>query len=416
MKPLRFCMFTTFYPPYHFGGDAIGIQRLCRGLAKQGHEVTVVHDLDAYRLLSKQDDERELANEPGIECITLSSSMPLVSEFLTQQLGRPVMHAGRIKQLLRERDFDVINYHNVSLVGGPGLFRLGDATKLYLAHEHWLVCPMHVLWRHGRERCDERQCLRCTLSYRRPPQWWRWTGLLERESRHVDLFVAMSEFSRRKHAEFGFEPEMEVLPYFLPDPEPESECEPSSSPHERPYFLFVGRLERIKGLDDVLPVFRDFEGADLLIAGDGEHGDELRRQAAGNERIHFLGRVEPEDLARYYAHARALIVPSICFETFGIILIESFRQRTPVVVRRVGPLPEIVESAAGGLSFETPDELRGALQRLLSDDALRAEMSASAYDAYLANWTESQVVPRYLDLVRKAAEKRGDQPLLRALS
>mgnify|MGYP003336916590 CR=1 FL=1 len=51
MKPLRFCMLTTFYPPYHFGGDAIGLQRFVNGLVRAGHEVTVIHDTDAWRML-----------------------------------------------------------------------------------------------------------------------------------------------------------------------------------------------------------------------------------------------------------------------------------------------------------------------------------------------------------------------------
>ncbi len=55
----------------------------------------------------------------------------------------------------------------------------------------------------------------------------------------------------------------------------------SEPPQERPYFLFVGRLEKIKGLDDVIPVFRDYPGADLLIAGDGEYAAHLRALAAG---------------------------------------------------------------------------------------------------------------------------------------
>ena len=63
-------------------------------------------------------------------------------------------------------------------IGGPGCSRYGgDAVKLYMAHEHWLVCPTHVLWRHGRELCTGRECLRCTLRYQRPPQLWRYTGL-----------------------------------------------------------------------------------------------------------------------------------------------------------------------------------------------------------------------------------------------
>src|SRR6202043_2357264 len=50
---LRFCMVTTFYPPYSFGGDAIFVEALSRGLAEQGHEVDVIHCLDSYRALAR---------------------------------------------------------------------------------------------------------------------------------------------------------------------------------------------------------------------------------------------------------------------------------------------------------------------------------------------------------------------------
>ena len=178
----------------------------------------------------------------------------------------------------------------------------------------------------------------------------------------MDTFVAMSEFSRAKHREFGFPFDMEVLPYFLPDDvAPLAGDDADAFPHDRPYFLFVGRLEPIKGLDDVIPLFRDYEGADLLVAGDGTYGDTLRAQAEGIPRVKFLGRIHPTELGRYYKHALALIVPSVCFETFGIILIEAFTHGIPVVARRIGPFPEIVEASGGGLLFDGPDDLRAAL-------------------------------------------------------
>lgn len=408
----RFCMLTTFYPPYHFGGDAIGIQRLCHGLARRGHEVTVVHDVDAHRLLHRGPEPAPLAHPPGLRVLGLRSRLGAVSELLTQQLGRPVVHRRRIEAVLDE-GFDVINFHNASLVGGPGLFALGEGVKLYMAHEHWLVCPMHVLWRHARELCTSRECLRCTLNHHRPPQLWRWTGLLERELRHVDLFIAMSHFSRAKHHEFGFPREMEVLPYFLPDPTPEEEAAaargaPSGpSPHARPYFLFVGRLERIKGLDDVVPLFRRYRAADLLIAGEGNHGPALRELARDAPGVRFLGRVAPEELRRYYEHALALIVPSVCFETFGIILIEAFRQRTPVIARDIGPFPEIIARSGGGRLFRTEDELVEALHALQRDPDERAGLARRAWAAYRDHWTESAVIPRYLELVERAAAAKN---------
>src|SRR5439155_7413318 len=151
----------------------------------------------------------------GVEVLGLKSRAGIVSSFLTHQLGRPVMNGRRIQRILRERRFDVINFHNISLIGGPGLWKYGSGIKLYMAHEHWLVCPTHVLWRHGREICTGRECFKCQLHYRRPPQLWRATGYLEREAWHIDTFIAMSEFSRDKHREFGFPREMEILPSFL---------------------------------------------------------------------------------------------------------------------------------------------------------------------------------------------------------
>jgi glycosyltransferase involved in cell wall biosynthesis len=416
-RPLRFCMFTTFYPPYSFGGDAIGIQRLSRALVRRGHHVTVVHDVDAYNSLHRGTEPTPVSNDEGVEVIGLRSGLGIISPLLTQQFGRPVANGRRIASLLDAGKYDVVNYHNVSLVGGPGLFRFHrDAVTLYMAHEHWLICPMHVLWRHGRERCEKPECFKCTLHYRRPPQLWRQTGLLERESQRVDAFIAMSEFSRDMHRSRGFRREMEVLPYFLPDPEsPDMPVATGPAPHDRPYFFFAGRLERIKGLQDVIPVFARYPGADLVIAGDGEYAANLRSQASGMPNVRFLGRISPDDLSKYYRHSVATIVPSVCYETFGIVLIEAFRQGSPVVARRLGPFPEIVERSGGGELFQTTEELVLAMQRLQDDPAHRARLALAGYRGYVERWSESAVLPQYLGIVRRAAARRSHRTILDAL-
>ncbi|HTL04367.1 MAG TPA: glycosyltransferase family 4 protein, partial [Gemmatimonadales bacterium] len=364
MNGLRFCFLTTFYPPYHFGGDAIAVQRLARGLVRAGHQVTVVHDCDAYHALHPALPGDACEEPTGLEVVGLRSRLGSLAPLLTQQLGRPVINGRRIARLLEAGGFDVINYHNVSLIGGPGLLAYGKALKLYMAHEHWLVCPTHVLWRHQRELCTERQCFRCQLAYRRPPQLWRWTGLLRRQLAHVDGFIAMSAFSREKHREFGFPRDMDVLPPFLPDSAPAGDDTPARRPQDRPYFLVAGRLERIKGFQDVIPLFAGSGDADLLIAGEGAFGPELRAQAAGMQRVRFLGRVAAEALTPLYRHAVALIMPSLCYETFGITVLEAFRQATPVVARRLGPLPDIVDCSGGGELFSTREELKASLARL----------------------------------------------------
>jgi glycosyltransferase involved in cell wall biosynthesis len=415
MSGLRFAFLTTFYPPYNFGGDGIGIQRLARGLARAGHHVTVVHDIDAYAALAARPLPAPQQEIEGIEVVSLRSGLGLLSPLLTQQTGRPLVNGRRIRRILDRGMFDVINFHNLSLIGGPGLLAYGHAIKLMMAHEHWLVCPTHVLWRHNRELCDARECIRCQLRYKRPPQWWRTTGLLERNLHHVDTFIAMSEFSRDKHREFGFPREMEVLPYFLPDSEPDA-LPPAPLPHPRPYFLFVGRLEKIKGLQDVIPAFAGEGESDLIIAGEGEYGPVLRAQAEGMPRVRFLGRVPVGDLADWYRHAVALIVPSLCYETFGIILLEAFRQSTPVVARDVGPLPELIRTSGGGLVFSDRPALEQAMARLLQDPAYRDTLARSGRAAFETHWSERTVVPQYLDIVRRAALARHDVRVVDTLS
>ncbi len=420
MSPLRFCMVTTYYPPENFGGDGIAVQRLARGLVRRGHRVTVVYDSDAYTALSSgAKPSREPPTDDGVEVVRLESRAPLLSILLTQQTGRPIVQGARLAQILGGHRFDVVNYHNVSLVGGVGVLGLGDpAIRLYMMHEHWLVCPQHVLWRHDREPCPGRQCLRCAIHYHRPPQLWRNSAMMDRQLRHVDTFIALSEFSRDKHREFGFEYPMEVLPNFVPDSEsPASEPgAPSWNSHSRPYFLYVGRLQRIKGLDDVIPVFREDLGADLLIAGTGTHEAELRRLAGESERIKFLGWRNEAELAGLYRDATALIVPSRGFETFGMILTEAFQQGTPVLARRIGPFPEIVGQAGAGLLFDSPDELREGVRRFLGEPGLRSRFALAGQAAFQQRWTERTVVSEYLDIIRRTAVRKGRPDLVEALT
>lgn len=410
MRSLRILMFTTFYPPYSFGGDAVGVQRMAQALVQRGHDVTVVHEEDAYLVLGGKPGPDN--SDDGVRRIGLRASNGFVSTLLTQQLGRPISHRSKIQNIVDE-GWDIIWHNNTSLVGGPGLLEFGDGLKIYEAHEHWLVCPTHVLWRHGRELCDERQCLRCVANYRRPPQLWRYTGLLERQLNHIDLIVAKSRFSQKKHRQFGMKKEMEVLPYFLPSLDLADAPEPAQ--HDRPYFLFVGRLEKIKGLQDVFPAFAEDRGADLLIAGDGDYADELKRLAGDNPRIQFLGRKPLDELTAYYRGAEALIVPSVCYETFGIILIESFRLGTPVIARKLGPFPEIVERAEAGMMFSDHTELMGAIQTMLDDPTRRAQFSANARRGFEEYWSEDKVLSQFGASFARAARRKGAAELARAL-
>lgn len=401
---LRFCMVTTFYPPYNFGGDGTYVRRLAHALATRGHSVDVIHDVDAY-LIGGGVDQEPGAEPPGVRVHALRSRSSFLSTLATHQLGKPLVHGKHIRQIL-EQGFDVIHFHNISLVGGPGILEYGDAIKLYTAHEHWLVCPTHILWRYGREPCDRRECVRCVLASRRPPQLWRSGPLLRDQSQHVDRFLALSEFSARKHAEFGFEAPMTVFPSFIPDL-PSIPTSSSAKGGAKPYFLFVGRLEAIKGVDDLIPHFDAELPAELWIAGSGSEEPKLRRLSRGRTSVRFLGQQTSEQLRVLYRDAIALVTPSRCFEVFPLVVLEAFREGTPIIARDQGPFPEIVQQSGGGLLFSTAAELREALLCLSSNASFRAELGARALHAFDERWSESVAMRSYFSLIHTIADERG---------
>ena len=397
-------MLTTFYPPHAFGGDAVFVQRLAHLLARHGHEVDVIHCMDSYRALATGAPRIGEPPVPGVTVHGLVSGVGVLSPLATHQAGRPVFTSRALRRLLAAKRFDVLHFHNISLLGGPGILGFGQGIKLYTLHDHWLVCPTHVLFKLDREPCVRPTCLRCTIRHRRPPQLWRQTGARDRALRHVDAVIAPSRFAAERHRADGIETPIIPLPPFA-GPAAAAAIAPPRLP-DRPFFLFAGRLERPKGLDTVIPLFRQYDRADLVIAGDGADGPALRRLASNCPRIHFLGWLPPAELHAAYARAIALVVPSVTFETFGQVVIEAHAARTPVIVRDRGALPEIVGESGGGLVFRTDADLHESLERLRADPALRNALGEAGHRAYRARWTPEAHLAAYLGLIEEIERSR----------
>jgi glycosyltransferase involved in cell wall biosynthesis len=407
---LRFCMVTTFYPPYSFGGDGMFVYRLSNLLAERGHSVDVIHCREAYYAQQSMEPVGEWPNHPRITLHSLKSKAGILSPLLTQQLGIPGFKARKIKRILDEGRFDVIHYHNVSLVGGPKVLGYGRAIKLYTTHEYWLLCPTHVLFKFNREPCTKRSCLMCQLSYRKPPQLWRYTGMMDRALRHLDEVISPSQFASDTHAHMAPKVSKTVIPMFVPNRPTEQESgEFLSAPQFhalRTYFIYVGRLEKLKGLQEVIPFFAQQDQVDLLVAGTGQYEAELKRLAQGSSRITFLGALPFERLRELYSHAVAVVVPSLCYETFGQVVAEAFSFETPVIARDIGALSELVTMSGGGLLFRNSRELGQAIESLRANPALKAELGKRGREAFQKQWTEEQHLDRYLALISRIGKRK----------
>lgn len=400
---MRFCHVTTFYPPWNFGGDGIFVQQICEGLARRGHQVDIVHCIDSYRLKGKP-VALTAADPANIRRHSITSGWGLLSPLITQQTGLPGLKRRRLVEILAA-DYDVVHFHNISLAGGPGVLPLSRApVTLYTTHDHWLICPAHVLWKYRSRPCDSPQCIRCSIVAGIPPQLWRYTKLLERCLEHVDMLLAPSQFIADRHRQAGIRCPIRVFDSFS-TLMPVGDAPVSRS--ARPLFVCAGRLELSKGLDQLLESFRQRPDYDLVIAGDGSLAGRLRKQYADCAHIRFLGRVPHAQMAALFREGDAMISPTWGPEAFALVNIEAMSCGTPVIARRAGGSAEAIERTGGGLVYDRPEELLPLVDRLVADRGLRNTLSVRAKEGYQRYYSEERWMERYFALIDEILAAKG---------
>jgi glycosyltransferase involved in cell wall biosynthesis len=396
-------MVNTFYPPYHFGGDAIFVQSLSRALVARGHQVEVVHCEDAYRL-SAPAPPTATASDDGILVHRLRSRYSSISSVVTQQTSLPGLNGSALKRIF-DRSFDVVNFHNISLVGGLGTLPLSRApVNLYTLHEHWLLCPTHIFWKNRRQACDAPQCIRCCLNSRIPPQLWRYSGLAKQSLRSVDALLSPSAYTARRHEEADLGRPIRILPTFSPlDPGPDGPHAPAPG---RPRFVYVGRVTASKGVDLLVGHFAKLPQYDLDIVGGGDLLDSLSRNNAAYPSIRFLGPIEHSEVAMCYRNATAMILPSLAPEVFPLCILEAFVCGTPVIVSDAGGNREAVDRSGAGFVYRSDRELLDAISTLAEQPRLREALALRARKAYDQFYNEKRYVAEYLGLIDEIRSSR----------
>jgi glycosyltransferase involved in cell wall biosynthesis len=156
----------------------------------------------------------------------------------------------------------------------------------------------------------------------------------------------------------------------LPVPSPSADFVRMPSPEPR--IFFSGRLDREKGVRELLLAFAQVAAANplvtLRIAGRGperERLENLVRELGLERRVNFLGWLEPIEIERELSVAWALAAPSLWAEPLGLVALEAIVRRVPVVASAVGGFAEIVEEGVDGMLVPRGD-VDALADRLLS--------------------------------------------------
>ncbi len=222
----------------------------------------------------------------------------------------------------------------------------------------------------------------------------------------VDRFIAPTQFVKDKHIEGGFDArQIDVKPNFVfPDP--------GSGSGDGNYVAFAGRLSAEKGVDTLLETWQHLSAnVRLKIAGDGPLADRVKAAADADNRIEWLGRIEKKEMFDLLGQATCLIMPSVCYETFGLTIVEAFSKGTPVVVSRMGAMQELVQDGRNGFLVEPGNakQFAATVDQVFSMDT--AELRVAARQDFELKYTAEANQEWLTDIYSKALSQQVQSPL-----
>ena len=411
-------MVTSFFGKHSFGGDSIYVERLSRALLRKGHEVHVAYCPGAYRSVSRGSSLRYYDPPEGLVLHPLNTPgmRGAANAAWSQITGRPGPFFRHLEGLFTNNSFDVIHLHNISLMGAESVVGLAaessNKATLITMHDYWWICPQSLFWKFGRQECDSPDCIKCNIRRGVPPQLWRDGRRMKESLSYLDAVLYPSRSAAEIYMREGFDhPGTQMLPGVLPrdwrhDGRMEGEF-PSPPPGRRPYIAAAGRLVVEKGFQTLIPLMKLFPELDLMLAGDGPLRGKLEKLAAGSDNVQFLGLLPSQGVKNLFSGARAVVIPSLFPETFGLVAAEAAALGVQVIARGAGALPELINSAGAGTLYHDQDELEACLEAVRSEADSCSENSSRQDPPEV--WFEEGHLKRYLSIIDDAgmARKQG---------
>lgn len=410
---MKIAILTNEYPPNVYGGAGVHVEYLTRELGALGggaHQVRVL-------CFGQQVENTANLSVQGIGAQDgLPSQDARHEKFFSTMLQNLVM-SGTLK------DIDLVHCHTwYTHLGGCLVKQLHGVPLVLTTHS----LEPHRPWK-------EEQL----GSAYRASTWVERTAY-----QNADGVVAVSESMRQDvQSLYGVAPErIRVihngidLQQYRPTPSPETLAE-FGIRADMPYVLFVGRITRQKGILHLVRAIRHFHpGLQVVLCAGAPDTPEIGREmsdaveaaraATKNPIIWIPQMLSRDKIISLYTHAAIFVCPSV-YEPFGIINLEAMACGTPVVASAVGGIPEVVEHGDTGILVpaETLEhseveprhpeqfarDLAAAVNTLLDDPALRAEMAAKARERVERQFSWTSIAQQTLDFYEEVLEMQREQ-------
>ncbi len=222
----------------------------------------------------------------------------------------------------------------------------------------------------------------------------------------IDVYIALTEFGRRKFVEGGLPPErIEVKPNFLT-----AAPEPGSG--SGGYAVFVGRLSEVKGVKTLLAAWEQLGSRlPLKVLGDGPLSPDVREAEKRISGLGLLGWLPREQTLEILGEAAFLIFPSEWYEGLPLAIIESLAKGTPVIASRLGVMPEIIDHGHTGFLFRAGDplDLVAQVKRALGNKDQLREMRIQARREFESKYTAERNYQLLTAIYGKALARNSER-------
>ena len=328
--------------------------------------------------------------------------------------------AKKIRQLLKTEKPDILHVHNTFPLLSPSIFHavkeLPTAT-VFTLHNYRIFCAAAIPMRNNLSctECLERQSILPALKYgcyrgsrfATPPlaiMVWLHRGL-ETWSRLIDAFIVLTEFQKEKMVEAGLPAEVvHVKPHFYPGP-------PLPLPwrEREEKIVFVGRMGKEKGIHGLIEAWRLWGelAPKLEMIGEGPEWRRIRELVRGKkleDKITFLGQLPFSKGQELLAKAKLLVLPSLCFEGFPMVIREAFALGVPVAASRIGAIPFIINDETNGVLFKPGNttDLLNVIRSLWGNAEKMTSMAEAARKEFETKYTSDKNYDMLMEIYRAA--------------
>jgi glycosyltransferase involved in cell wall biosynthesis len=380
----------TWYPS---GGDWTYVENLCKFYEQNGHKI----------IPFSMKDERNYATEYSkyfiekIDYKGLNKNRTIFNgiKVLTKSIySYEAKH--KIKWLIKENHIDLVHLNNIHHYITPSILseiKKNNIPVIWTLHDYTILCPENSFVNNGVicEKCKGGHFFHCAFDRCKKNSYLpssvaaleNYIHKLIKIYSYVDYFICPSIFLFNKFKDFGFYADKLIQIYNCYEfSVTEYEKRNNVFSNDERYIVFVGRLEKIKGVNTLLNAMKLIPDIKLKIIGNGTQENALKayKDECNLQNVEFLGKRKKEEVLSLIGKSDFLICPSEWFEVMGFVNIEAMLLGKPVIGSRIGAIPEIVIDGVTGLLFEpgNHNELSEKIKTLYYDTKMLEKLGQNA--------------------------------------